>query len=72
MKKVTPIHLLNPNNYKVPKSIQEKRLDFCKECKFFKDKTNQCSICNCVMPLKVKLKDSWCPVGYWIQYQEVD
>lgn len=70
MDEVNPLDLLNPANYGVPENIQNDRLKFCQDCKFFKDLTKRCSICNCVMPLKVKLKDAWCPVGYWLQYNK--
>ena len=70
MKEVTPADLLNPANYGVPENVQKQRLDFCKDCKYFKDALKQCSICGCLMPLKVKLKESWCPVGYWLQYDD--
>ena len=64
-----PFDLLNLSNHGVPKNVQEQRLDLCKACKHFKPQIAQCSICKCIMPLKVKLKDSWCPIGYWIQYK---
>jgi len=65
-KETTPLDLLNPKKKKVDKEVQNKRLAFCKECKYFKPSLKQCSLCGCIMPLKVKLADSWCPVGYWI------
>ena len=66
---VSPLDLLNPNNHGVPKDIQSKRLKFCEDCKHFKNQIKQCAICGCIMPLKVKLKDAWCPVGYWSVYE---
>lgn len=44
--------------------IAQERLDVCKSCsKFSAIKT--CRLCGCVMPLKVKLRHSDCPIEKW-------
>ena len=46
------------------KNIAQERYNTCKACdKFTNLKT--CSICNCIMPIKVKIAAAACPVGKW-------
>ena len=47
------------------KNLSEKRYSICKECPNLRAWTKTCKICNCIMPLKVKLIDSECPEGKW-------
>lgn len=39
---------------------EERRLRICRACPRFMHKTQQCEICYCVMPAKVKLTSSTC------------
>lgn len=40
------------------------RASICKECEV-RTKYNTCSICGCIIPLKVRLKKSSCPMEKW-------
>ena len=63
-KKVTPLHLLNPNNYgEKDESVQ--RLSICLECPFLIKATKTCKKCGCFMVAKTKLKEATCPIGKW-------
>ena len=44
----------------VPKEVADKRLEICRACPRFIQATEQCGICYCFMPLKVKLTSSTC------------
>lgn len=41
-----------------------KRYDACKKCVFFTAK-KLCLKCHCFMPIKIKIKNSKCPLGKW-------
>jgi len=44
-----------------PKELYEKRLSICKECPEFRSSISQCSICNCFMEIKCRIKGVSCP-----------
>lgn len=44
---------------------EQKRLAVCKQCPFYDRRIQQCDVCTCFVPLKVKLKTEDCPYGYW-------
>jgi hypothetical protein len=46
------------------KELQEKRYNICKTCDSF-TALKTCSKCGCIMPLKVKLANSKCPLEKW-------
>ena len=48
----------------VLKSIAEERYAICKSCPRF-TVLKICSICNCIMPIKVKFAKASCPEGRW-------
>ena len=59
-----PLDLLNPKNYHNDEELSRQRLNICKECpNILADLI--CSKCGCMMPLKVKLTESECPIGKW-------
>ena len=61
---VTPLDLLNSNNY-TTKDIRNSRYDICKGCEHFFNPIKMCRECGCNMPLKTWLKEATCPVGKW-------
>jgi bacterioferritin-associated ferredoxin len=63
-KEVTPLHLLNLDNY-TEKDIREARYSICKSCDKIKKSTTVCTECGCLMALKTWLKDAYCPIGKW-------
>lgn len=42
----------------------EERFEVCKKCDSL-NSMNFCTQCACFMPVKVKLKNSYCPLGKW-------
>jgi len=48
----------------VKKEIAEERYNICKACPRLTG-IKLCSICNCVMPIKVKFAQASCPAGKW-------
>lgn len=61
---VTPLDLLNSNNY-TSKDIRNERYDICKGCEHFFKPIKMCRECGCNMPLKTWLKEATCPVNKW-------
>lgn len=61
---VTPLDLLNSNNY-TTKDIRDSRYEVCKSCEHFFNPIKMCRECGCSMPLKTWLKNATCPVGKW-------
>lgn len=48
----------------VKKEIAEERYTICKSCPRL-TALSLCSICNCIMPIKVKFATVSCPAGKW-------
>jgi len=48
-----------------PKSMQQERLNICKQCDQYFQMTNMCMKCACVVPLKVKFIAALCPLHKW-------
>lgn len=48
----------------VQKEIAEERYQICKGCPRLTN-LRLCSICNCIMPVKVKFARVSCPAGKW-------
>lgn len=50
-------------------TFHEKRMEICKSCEHFKavlgDKVAVCGECGCLMQLKVRFKDAYCPKEKW-------
>lgn len=46
------------------KELAEERYSICKSCPRLTG-LKICSICNCIMPIKVKLAKTSCPAGKW-------
>jgi len=43
----------------------DERLAVCDGCEHYRKRLRQCSICNCIMPIKVRFQQSKCPDGRW-------
>ena len=65
MKMVNPFDLFNPYKKKVSDKVLAQRLGICVYCPKYRQKTQQCKECGCIMPLKAKLRDATCPLGKW-------
>lgn len=64
-KVVKPWDMLNPNEPRSTKQLQEERLAICVECPFFNKATVGCKKCGCFLRMKTKLLNAVCPVGKW-------
>lgn len=62
---VTPFSLLNPNEPRVDSETQTTRINECKKCDSLIQTVKTCKECGCIMPLKVKLENAFCPLGKW-------
>ena len=62
---VKPWDLLNPNKPRSPEELAAYRLSLCKQCEFYRERTNQCKKCGCFMKLKTGLAHAKCPIGKW-------
>lgn len=61
---VKPWDLIN-GSPRTPEEIAESRLEICRNCEFYRKRTNQCKKCGCFMKLKTKLEEARCPIGKW-------
>ena len=64
MSDVSPWDLFN-GSPRSPEDLEQYRLNICKSCEFYRERTNQCKKCGCFMKLKTKLEHARCPVGKW-------
>ena len=64
-REMRPWDLLNPNQPRSTKELQQERLAICRQCEFFNHITAGCKKCGCFMKLKTKLENATCPVGKW-------
>ena len=46
------------------KTIAQQRYEICKSCPRF-TAMRICTLCNCIMPIKVKFAKASCPAGKW-------
>jgi len=60
-----PWDLLNPNVPRADGRIAYKRMQICVACPELIGLTKQCKKCGCIMPAKVKLEASTCPLNKW-------
>lgn len=51
--------------YLVDSAISEQRINICESCEEFRVTLNQCKVCGCFMPVKVRLKPMKCPLDKW-------
>jgi hypothetical protein len=50
---------------KSPEELAVYRLEICKQCEFFRQKSQTCKKCGCFMKLKTTLEHAKCPIGKW-------
>lgn len=43
----------------------KQRYEICKKCELYSPALRVCNTCHCFMPVKVRLKNAYCPVGKW-------
>lgn len=61
-----PWDLFNKNLGRVETEIAQERMAICKECPSLLP-TGTCSECGCIMSLKTKLPNAFCPLEKWKQ-----
>jgi hypothetical protein len=59
---------LLPEDWQVPESVAEERLNICKGCENLYTLTNQCRLCGCFVRAKVHLARTKCPINKWERY----
>lgn len=47
------------------KNVAKQRILTCKNCNAYNNFRKQCTVCGCLMPLKVKFVESKCPMELW-------
>lgn len=57
---------MDNEKYLLSKEKSEQRLNICKSCEKFIETTQMCSLCLCIMPMKVKLAPACCPENKWL------
>lgn len=65
MSEVKPWDMLNPKEPRSEEELAAYRLEICKTCEFYREKSNRCMKCGCFMKMKTTLKKATCPVGKW-------
>lgn len=56
--------IVTGNTFLANSKVQEARYDICKSCSSFTS-LKTCRECGCIMPLKIKINGSYCPLGKW-------
>lgn len=47
------------------KEVSDKRMEICRSCEYFRERTTQCKKCGCFMRFKTAMLKSSCPIGKW-------
>ena len=68
-KNAMPWDLLNPSTKYVPSQVYDERLEICKNCEFFLQKSTLCKQCKCFMRIKCAMTHAFCPMGKWLEYE---
>jgi hypothetical protein len=50
---------------RIPAKWVQKRLDICDACDKYQKKIYRCAECGCIVPLKVRVKKTECPLDKW-------
>jgi hypothetical protein len=52
-----------------PRRVARERMAICEECPRYISEKMQCSICQCIMPLKTTMSNMKCPIDKWAEYR---
>lgn len=52
-----------------PHDVRQQRLAICNGCDAHNKSLHLCTVCGCVVDLKVKLSKSSCPMELWAEYK---
>jgi len=47
------------------KEVSDKRMEICRSCEHFRERTTQCKKCGCFMRFKTAIPKSSCLIGKW-------
>ena len=45
--------------------VRLERAGHCQKCEFYRRSTKQCTLCGCLVNLKVTIANTSCPAGKW-------
>jgi len=45
--------------------VRLERAGHCQKCEYYRRATKQCTLCGCLVNLKVTIADEECPAGKW-------
>jgi hypothetical protein len=51
-----------------PRSVAQSRLKTCEQCDRYITENMQCSICQCIMPVKTTFANMRCPIDKWEEW----
>jgi hypothetical protein len=51
--------------FQPPKGFAKKRMDICGTCDEYRAAQKRCRKCGCIVPLKVKIPNTGCPIRKW-------
>lgn len=52
----------------VPRAVAEERMEVCRNCNYFKTKSQVCELCGCYLPLKTSMVSMKCPLDKWAEW----
>lgn len=52
-------------NYFVDDDLYKSRMDECNNCDKLSETVKMCSECKCIMPVKAKFAQFYCPINKW-------
>jgi len=47
------------------RKVRKERLEVCHACDHYKDDTDQCDVCQCIMSIKASFEAMDCPLDKW-------
>jgi hypothetical protein len=47
------------------KEVSDKRMEICRSCEHFRERTTQCKKCGCFMRFKTAMMKASCPIDKW-------
>lgn len=53
----------------VPRDVRLNRLELCHSCDRYLSKSDQCSLCLCIMGIKTSFANMRCPLDKWEEYK---
>lgn len=52
----------------VPRDVRLERINLCHSCDRYLEKSDQCSICHCIMGIKTSFANMRCPLDKWEEW----